>query len=277
MEEIRLGAMRALAWGEEGAPPVLALHGWLDNAASFIPLARHLSGVRLVALDAPGHGRSAHYPPGRPYHLLDSVFDVLEAADHLGWRRFCLLGHSLGGAVSLFTALAASERVERLALIEGLAPISRPEGEGAERLRRAVEQHRAPEKERHLMASLEVALRARRRAGGLSEAAARLLVERGCEAVEGGYLWRHDPRLQLGSLNYLSEAQVLAYLKALRTETLLIAAEEGLLLHRTGAERRIAAVENLRLERLPGGHHLHMEQPEAVAARLAPYLARSET
>ena len=63
MEELELGALRVLTWGEEDAPPVLALHGWLDNAASFIPLAAHLDGIRLVAIDAPGHGRSGHYPP----------------------------------------------------------------------------------------------------------------------------------------------------------------------------------------------------------------------
>ena len=267
-----LGPLAALAWGPVDAPPVLALHGWLDNAASFIPLAEHLDGMRLVAIDAPGHGRSGHYPPGRPCHLLDAVFDILEAADRLGWERFSLLGHSLGAATAPFVALAAPGRVRRLALIEGLAPISRPVEEGAERLRRAVEQHRSLSALRRVMASLEVAARARRRGSDLTEAAARLLVERGCEAVEGGFVWRHDPRLQLGSLNYLCEEQVLGYLRALDTETLLVAAEEGLMLPRAGVEARMAVVRGLRVERLAGGHHLHMESPEAVAEVVGPFL-----
>ena len=38
-----------------GGQRVLALHGWLDNAASFVPLAAQLPGLELVAIDLPGH------------------------------------------------------------------------------------------------------------------------------------------------------------------------------------------------------------------------------
>ena len=51
------GVLRGLAWSNPGAPRVLALHGWLDNAASFIPLAPYLAGFDLIALDLPGHGQ----------------------------------------------------------------------------------------------------------------------------------------------------------------------------------------------------------------------------
>ena len=62
--DIPLGRIAALRGGTPGAPRVLALHGWLDNAASFLPLAAHLRAIDLVALDLPGHGHSAHLPPG---------------------------------------------------------------------------------------------------------------------------------------------------------------------------------------------------------------------
>jgi len=54
---LKLGA---LSFGNPMETPVLALHGWLDNAASFIPLAQHLNETNLIALDFPGHGKSEH-------------------------------------------------------------------------------------------------------------------------------------------------------------------------------------------------------------------------
>ena len=58
-----LGELAALS-NDRNGPRVLALHGWLDNAASFLPLVPHLGDVELVAIDLPGHGHSAHLGAG---------------------------------------------------------------------------------------------------------------------------------------------------------------------------------------------------------------------
>jgi pimeloyl-ACP methyl ester carboxylesterase len=57
-----IGGLRLAArvHGPADGRPVLAAHGWLDNAASFDHLAPLLPGLRLVALDLAGHGRSGH-------------------------------------------------------------------------------------------------------------------------------------------------------------------------------------------------------------------------
>ena len=71
VEEIRLSLghieLAAHLFGPEDGLPVIALHGWLDNANSFARLAPRLEGLRIIALDMAGHGHSGHRPPGAGY------------------------------------------------------------------------------------------------------------------------------------------------------------------------------------------------------------------
>ena len=136
--DIPLGRLHALRGGREGAPKVLALHGWLDNAASFVPLAAHLDDIELVALDLPGHGRSAHLPAGGHYTFEVAVHHVLDVADALGWQRFRLLGHSMGAGIASLVAAAAPERIDRLVCIEALGGLSDTPDHTAQRMRESV-------------------------------------------------------------------------------------------------------------------------------------------
>ncbi|MDX1605510.1 MAG: alpha/beta fold hydrolase [Candidatus Competibacterales bacterium] len=269
------GGARRLAvrvWGPAGGVPVLALHGWLDNAASFDRLAPRLPRCRLVALDFAGHGHSDHRPPGDHYAFADHVFDALAAADALGWDRFALLGHSLGAAVGCCLAAGAPERIRRLALIDGLGPLSESPDHVPLRLARALAEARRPPGSPSIYPDLEAAAEARQRATGLALEAARVLVERGTRAVAGGRVWRSDPRLRRASPWYTTEEQVRALLRAIPAPVLLIRARDGLLIRRPSLAGRLDEVENLTVVELAGGHHLHLEDPEPVASVLAPFL-----
>ncbi len=273
--ETALFPLAALAWGEESAIPVLALHGWLDNAASFANLGPLLAGVRLVALDLPGHGHSPHRPPGIAYHFVDSVADVMAAADALGWERFSLLGHSLGASIAAFTAAACPGRVRRLALIEGLGPWSGEPERAPAQLAEATGQLLTRARTRPpSYASLEEAARARQGAGDLGWEAALALARRGTRVTRSGRVtWRSDPRLTFRSPLYLTEDQVRAFLAAIPCPALLIRGAQGLDSPRAHLAERQAVVRDLRVEILPGGHHLHMDRPRAVAEVVGEFLA----
>ncbi len=278
-EEIELKAdslrLAARVWGPPSGYPVLALHGWLDNAASFDDLAPHLPGRRIVALDLPGHGHSAHQPPGPWYHFIDYVADTLAAADALGWERFSLLGHSLGGAVSTLVAGSCPERIERLALIEAIGPLTESAEQAPQRLADALERARQP-RTPPTYPDIERVIEARRAAGDLSRAAARRLVERSTRRTAEGVQWRSDPRLRGPSPLRLTERQALAFLAAIRAPTLLVRASDGLLPSEdAGLGRRIEQIADLEVADLAGNHHLHLEDPEPVAKRLNAFLPRA--
>ena len=214
-----------VAWGElaglrlerPGRPRVIALHGWLDNAASFRPLLPHLPELDLLLVDLPGHGRSSHLPPGAEYGLTTHLHAALDAADALAWERFALLGHSMGAAVATLVAAAMPHRVERLALVETLGPLAEQVEETSLRLQQAVAAARPKQPTPlRVFPDLAVAVRARMRAGQLDERCARLLVERGTRAVADGHTWSSDPRLTRPAASRLTEPQVMSLLGSLR-------------------------------------------------------------
>ncbi|AJD48034.1 alpha/beta fold family hydrolase [Isoalcanivorax pacificus W11-5] len=260
-------------WPGEGTP-ILALHGWLDNANSFLPLAAHL-GQPLFALDFAGHGKSAARPLNTAVHYIDNVRDVLATADALGWQRFVLLGHSMGAGVASLFAGTFPDRVVSLVLLDGLGPPSTPGDEAPATLRKAVRAMQdlgAKRKPRYPRVDEAVAARTLG-FGGLSESASRLLCERGLESGFGGWTWRSDARLRLPSSLRLTEEQVCGFLHAIQAPTLLVGAAEGLEGAGTFAERA-AHVQDISVVRVPGGHHVHMDAPASVAEVIRPFLAR---
>lgn len=258
--------LSAQAWGPVDGVPVLALHGWLDNSASFQPLAPLLKGIRLVAPDLPGHGHSAHRP-GYQYHFADYVYDVLALAEALNWSRFGLLGHSLGAAVAAFAAAVAPERVAALGLLDGIGPISQEPDKQPEGFSRSVAQINLLRRRRKsTYSSLGAAVQMRLKAGYLSESSARLLAQRGTlSRADGKFLWRHDPLLHLASPFYFTEEQVLAFLRRITAPALLVMAESGLLNGRSKAAIRCESIANLEVVNVAGGHHVHMDAPEGFA------------
>ncbi|RCW42841.1 pimeloyl-ACP methyl ester carboxylesterase [Halopolyspora algeriensis] len=103
-----------------GPRKVMVLHGWLGDSTSFGPIRPYLDTETFgyAFVDYRGYGE-ARDTPGE-YTVGEAAQDVLDTAEALGWDRFSLIGHSMGGMVAQHVLLAAAERVEALV---GISPV----------------------------------------------------------------------------------------------------------------------------------------------------------
>jgi pimeloyl-ACP methyl ester carboxylesterase len=111
-------------WGPRDAPAVLYFHGFPScrhEPLLALPFIEHLDvTARVVALDRPGYGLSS-FQSKRGF--LDWPRDVAEAADQLGIDRFSVLGVSGGCPYALACGYVLGERVERIGIVVGAAPL----------------------------------------------------------------------------------------------------------------------------------------------------------
>ncbi|SOC57758.1 epoxide hydrolase. Serine peptidase. MEROPS family S33 [Chromohalobacter canadensis] len=259
------GRLAALAWGDADAPVWLALHGWLDNAESFsrlAPLLVERLGIRIVAIDFPGHGRSQPRAEGGDYPIWEYTLDVLDALDALGLDSAPLLAHSMGAAVSCLVAAAMPERVARLVLIDGLGTLTTEVDDTAKQLRMGLIQRRRSRSTVPRYPDEDTAI-AVRVAGGVTPIdadTAAPLVRRNLDVEDDGHVrLRSDGRLLRPSLVRFTTEQMLSLLRTIEAPVLLIEGEQGILAERAYAQRARDAIARLTRLILPGGHHLHLE------------------
>ena len=97
----------------EGGRPVMLVHGFTANSDEVAGVIEPLAelGWHAVAPDLRGHGRSDRPTDAGAYSLELMAADVVALADWLGWDRFALLGHSMGGGVAQLVALDHPQRL----------------------------------------------------------------------------------------------------------------------------------------------------------------------
>lgn len=114
--DVRLSTISA---GHGGAP-LLLVHGFTgckeDFADEVEPLAE--LGYHVVAPDLRGHGDSDAPADESAYGLETFAGDMFALAEALGWDRFDLLGHSMGGMIAQVMVLDRPQRIERLVLMD---------------------------------------------------------------------------------------------------------------------------------------------------------------
>jgi aminoacrylate hydrolase len=246
--------------GPAGAPPLLLSAGLGGSAAYWAPNLEALAERhRVILYDHRGTGRSDRELPFN-LGVGDMAADVLALLDHLGLAAVTLAGHAAGGAIGLALALAAPERIDRLVVINGFA---RPEA--------------------HFIRCFETRLALLRGSGVRAFLHAQpIFLYPAC------WISAHADRLAAEEAEQLRhfqgapnvEARIAALLgfdladrlAEIRAPTLLVAAEDDMLVPASCSEALAAGLPNATLARMRGGHACNVTEPETFDSILRGWL-----
>ena len=272
--KISSGTLRGVTNGQNGQV-VLALHGFLDNAASMLCLAPHMSRYQFIAIDLPGHGLSDHRPKGAQYNQMDYIQDLHELVVTQKWDKIIIVGHSMGGILASIYASVFPEHVTAIALIDACGPLTMPAETSAEQLRASI-LSRLPKPSRATgvrEVDLDAAVSARCKMSDISPEHARVILQRNITVLENGVSgWRSDPRLRTKSSLRLTEAQAKNLLEAIECPVWIGGATDSFKEMDTTYEKRKSWLKNSRFELFSGGHHFHMVNPSTVSKAICQFV-----
>jgi len=259
------------SWGEKNDSPVLALHGWLDNADSFDLIAPEIAKDHyIVAPDLPGHGESEHKSEHATYYLWEFAVDLMNLIAANKWKHITLLAHSMGTGIASIIASALPKVIDKVVFIDGLgAPFVVKEEDALKNFQQSYKQREMLRKlaKKNVAAALPVFAsvdeaiedRMNSRLSPLTRNASTVLTYRSIKATNKGVSWRYDQRLVLPEYHRLTEDQAQSFLSGIQCPTLVILGKDGLFKEDDPRNGRINTIKNKQLVWFDGGHHLHLE------------------
>jgi len=268
-------------WGNPDAPPLLLIHGGRDHCRNWDWVAEELRhDYHIIAPDLRGHGDS-QWMIGGSYNQIDYVYDIAQLLRQTDLTPVTIIGHSLGGAISLMYAGLYPENVRKLVAIEGLGPSpamirERIEQPVEQRLRTWVDDlrklsGRVPRR----YASLEEAYeRMQTENPHLSEGQARHLTIHGSNQNEDGtYSWKFDNYVRVFAPTGLDIAQQQHLWSRISCPTLLFRGTESWASD-PEADGRARHFRNARVVNVEkAGHWVHHDQLEIFLDETRRFLA----
>lgn len=268
-------------WGNEDAPPLLLVHGGRDHCRNWDWVAEALRrDYHVIAPDLRGHGDS-QWMIGGSYAISDFVYDIAHLIHQAGLAPLRIIGHSLGGGISLRYAGIHPDNVIKLIAIEGLGLPPHRMAERAdkpvhERMSHWIETLRGlSARVARRYATLDDAFRRLHKANPhlTAEQARHLTIHGVSQNEDGSYGWKFDNYVRSFSPEAVSEADTHALWARITCPALLIRGleswstdphEDGRAAHFTNAT--FVDVEN-------AGHWVHHDRLDLVIELARDFLA----
>ena len=266
---VEVGGARVhhLAWGDPGRPGLVFVHGGGAHAHWWSPLAATFADeYRVLAVDLSGHGDSDHRDAYELEQWTDEVVATAEAGGIEGAP--VVIGHSMGGFVTIATAARHADRVGGAIVCD--SPVTEPDPEiGAYNLQEAFGQPRT-------YATIDEAL-VRFRTVPPQDHYLDFVIDHvarhSLKPVDGGYQWKFDRRI-FAQFSSGMRSIALPYLPAVRCRLALLRSEHGLVTDDIGASMydKLGRVTPI-VEIAEAGHHAMLDQPLILLTALRALLA----
>ncbi|XP_034951310.1 probable serine hydrolase isoform X2 [Chelonus insularis] len=289
-EEVKIpvpwGHISGKWWGCKNKQPILALHGWQDNAGTFDSLAPILQqSLPVLCIDLPGHGCSSRLPSGSFYYIFwDGLILVRRIVKHFKWDKITIIGHSLGGAIGFLYAASFPDEVEMLISLDIASPTNRNVSTMVKTTKDDIDRFFKYEQLKFDSVPsygydqmIDIVLDAYN--GSITRKSAEILMRRGMQPAEvpGKYYFSRDPRLKSSMLGMLSLDLTSEYARQIKCDYLNIRAVPG---HKFDQPEHYQQMMNLikknarRFEyhEVPGSHHVHLNEPEKVSPIILNFL-----
>lgn len=282
---IEYGHLAAKEYGPSTGDKLLVLHGWQDNAGSFDPLIPLLSpNLHIVAPDYAGHGFSSHKPLGYPYYTLDYVNHVKVIADFLNWKKFSILGHSMGSSLALMFSSIYPDMVNKVIGIDLLKPLTYPAELAINIMRNNIVRYvkldgKLKQDPPTYLEDEALQIIIDSRFGAISKEAAKILMKRGIKQLENGKVtFSRDIRIQSVYDSGLACIDVLKFIISnLKCDLLLIKAKESPIYTDEESLKEFLEIyktkcKTFKLVEVEGDHFVHMNNPKSIASVVNPFL-----
>jgi pimeloyl-ACP methyl ester carboxylesterase len=275
-------AIHYLEWGEPNGEPLILVHGFLDQAASWNPFVSFLQAslgpaLWIVAPDCRGHGDSGWVGAGGYYHFPDYVFDLDCLIRALDAERLKLVGHSMGGSISLLYSGTFPEKVQKLVLIEGIGAAGMKFSDAPLRMEKWIgELHNRGRNHFREYDSVEAGARQLQQTNPrLNSPSALRLARLGMKQnAKGKSIWKFDPLHRTTSPQPFYSAQAVEFLSRIECPVLVVEGQLSRHAQHPDRQQRLAVIRKKHFAVIDNaGHMVHQDNPEELARAVAQFLS----
>lgn len=285
------GSIAGKWWGNQNVRPILALHGWQDNAGTFDALAPLLPPhIGILALDLPGHGLSSRIPDGMFYSTIDAILLINLIKKEYNWDKVSLMGHSMSSILGFVYASLFPDDVDMMIGIDALKPQIVKPGTLIPRMRRGLDgfmvanERNSAKLEPPSYNYEELVDRLQKGTqGSITKAACDKLLQRAItksSKFPDKYYFHRDNRLKTFNFATFSNDQVLEMVARMTSlPYLFIKADQSPLwedekYYEEAKEAMLKTNSKMEYHKVAGTHHLHLTHPESVSGIISEFINR---